>query len=174
MSRCIARITIADRDATENAIVLEDNRALNETVLTYRSPIISYSTVMSDGVELNAVELLPPNFDASGRKKYPVLFRVYGGPGSQMVSQRFERDWHHYLAAEKKVIVVTVDGRGTGYKGRAFRDPITDNLGYYEVIDQVNAAKEWGRRRYVDNKRIGIWGWVGYGGDSLARCGPSY
>lgn len=132
--------------------------------------------------ELNAVELLPPNFDASGRKKYPVLFRVYvraslstslppqlndlfpphryGGPGSQTVNQKFERDWHHYLACEKKTIVVTVDGRGTGFKGRTFRNPVRDDLGRIEVIDQIAAAKEWAKRRYVDSKRIGIWGWV--------------
>jgi dipeptidyl aminopeptidase len=77
-----------------------------------------------------------------------------------MVNQKFDRDWHHYLACEKKTIVVTVDGRGTGYKGRNFRNPVRDDLGRYEVIDQVAAAKEWAKRRYVDNKKIGIWGWV--------------
>ena len=28
------------------------------------------------------------------------------------------------------------------------------------MIDQVNAAREWAKKRYVDIKRIGIWGWV--------------
>jgi dipeptidyl aminopeptidase len=56
---------------------------------------------------------------------------------------------------------LTVDGRGTGLKGRKFRNVIRDDLGRYEVIDQVNAAREWAKKRYVDIKRIGIWGWVG-------------
>jgi dipeptidyl aminopeptidase len=84
----------------------------------------------------------------------------YGGPNSQSADVRFRRDWHHYLACEKKIIVLTVDNRGTGLKGRKFRNVIRDDLGRYEVIDQVNAAREWAKKRYVDIKRIGIWGWV--------------
>lgn len=90
------------------------------------------------------------------------LFR-YGGPNSQSADVRFRRDWHHYLACEKKIIVLTVDGRGTGLQGRPFRNVIRDDLGRYEVIDQVNAAREWAKKRYVDIKRIGIWGWVSRG-----------
>jgi dipeptidyl aminopeptidase len=63
--------------------------------------------------------------DTSGNTKYPVLFRVYGGPGSQLVDVKFVRDWHDYLACSLKYIVVVVDGRGTGYKGRKLRNPVT-------------------------------------------------
>jgi dipeptidyl aminopeptidase len=35
-----------------------------------------------------------------------------------------------------------------------------DRLGYTEVLDQVAAAREVAKRRYVDRARIGIWGWV--------------
>ena len=111
-------------------------------------------------VELNVVEIIPPGIDTSGRKQYPVLVSVYGGPGSQMVSNKFERDWHDYLACEKKYIVIMVDGRGTGYKGRQLRNPVMDNLGRYEVMDQIAAAREMIKRPYVDRQRVGIWGWV--------------
>jgi len=80
-----------------------------------------------------------------------------------MVSARWERDWHHYLACSLKYIVVVVDGRGTGYKGRKLRNPVRKNLGEYEVRDQLNAARLWASKRYVDARRIGIWGWS-YGG----------
>lgn len=50
-------------------------------------------------------------------------------------------DWHHYLAASLKYVVVVVDGRGTGFKGRKLRNPVKDNLGHWETIDQINAAK---------------------------------
>lgn len=53
-----------------------------------------------------------------------------------------------------------MDGRGTGFKGRKLRNPVMDNLGHYEVLDQVAVAREWAKRRYVDKKRMGIWGWV--------------
>lgn len=84
----------------------------------------------------------------------------YGGPGSQMVSNRFDRDWHSYLACERKYIIVMLDGRGTGYKGRRLRNPIRDGLGRWEAVDQVAAAKEMVKRKYVDRSRVGIWGWV--------------
>ncbi len=53
-----------------------------------------------------------------------------------------------------------LDGRGTGFKGRSLRNPVIDNLGTWEVADQIVAAREMVKREYVDRKRIGIWGWV--------------
>ncbi|WVQ85041.1 hypothetical protein IAT38_007205 [Cryptococcus sp. DSM 104549] len=144
-------------------VLLEGNAELNKTLTEFIKPLVSRSTIVSDGYELNMLEIVPPNLDTSGRKKYPVLVRVYGGPGSQMVSNRFEHDWHTYLAASQRYIVVVVDGRGTGLKGRALRNPVRDNLGTYEVTDQIAVAREMAKRRYVDRSRIGIWGWS-YGG----------
>ncbi|WWD06758.1 hypothetical protein V865_004853 [Kwoniella europaea PYCC6329] len=144
-------------------VLLEGNPQLNQTLSEFVRPIITRQTIESDGYEINVLEMLPPNIDTSGRKKYPVLMRVYGGPGSQMVHNRFERDWHSYLVTTLKYIVVVVDGRGTGFKGRRLRNPVIDDLGHWEVVDQINAAKEMAKRSYVDRNRIGIWGWS-YGG----------
>lgn len=113
--------------------------------------------------DLNMQILYPPNMDTSGRKKYPVLFQVYGGPFSQMVANKWQIDWHNWLATEKKYIICRLDGRGTGFKGRAFRSAVVDNLGHYEVLDQIAGAREMAKRVYVDPSRIGIWGWS-YGG----------
>lgn len=52
------------------------------------------------------MEMVPHDFDAT--KKYPVLFHVYGGPGSQLVSQRFELDWQTFVASQLGFVVVTV------------------------------------------------------------------
>ena len=65
----------------------------------------------------------------------------YGGPGSQTVSASFNVDWHAYLACSLQYVIVIVDGRGTGYKGRALRNPVKGNLGFWEVRDQINAAR---------------------------------
>ena len=43
-----------------------------------------------------------------------------------------------------------VDGRGTGYKGRKLRNPVRGNLGFYETLDQVNAA-----RRVLGSRPVG-------------------
>src|SRR5690606_9315416 len=52
---------------------------------------------------------------------------------------------------------------GTGLKGRDFKKLTQKELGKYETIDQVDAAKELGKLSYIDESRIGIWGWS-YGG----------
>ncbi|GJE93852.1 dipeptidyl aminopeptidase [Phanerochaete sordida] len=140
-----------------------DNSALNATLAQYELPVVTHTTIESDGFELNVREIRPPRMDDSGKTKYPVLFHVYGGPGSQQVSLRYGMDWHYFLAAYHKYIVVIVDGRGTGFKGRHLRNPVKDNLGHWETIDQIYAAKLWAAKEYVDPKRIGIWGWS-YGG----------
>lgn len=109
-------------------------------------------------IDMNAVELLPPNFDA--KEKYPVLFQIYGGPGSQMVTYEFQLDWHTFLASKLQYIVVTVDGRGTGFRGRNYRVGVRGRLGELETIDYTNAARHWAGLDYVDQARISIWGWV--------------
>lgn len=141
-------------------VLLEGNAELNKTISEFLKPLVTRTTIENDGYQLNMLEILPPNIDITGRKKYPVLIRVYGGPGSQMVSNRFERDWHSYLAASQRYIVVMLDGRGTGFKGRNLRNPVRDDLGRWEVQDQIAAAREMAKRAYVDRSRIGIWGWV--------------
>ncbi|KAF8310067.1 dipeptidyl aminopeptidase [Clavulina sp. PMI_390] len=147
---------------------LTNNQKLNDTNAMFQAPITSYTTIDSDGYELNVKEMRPPGFDESGRVRYPVLFKVYGGPFSQQVTSQYGRDWHDYLVCTLKYIVVIVDGRGTGFKGRKLRNPVRGTLGTYETIDQINAARIWAKRRYVDPKRIGIWGWS-YGGFMSAK-----
>lgn len=112
---------------------------------------------------INVAATLPPSYDATGRHKYPVLLRPYGGPNSQMVQNKYKIDWTHYLASEG-YIVLEIDGRGTGFRGRKFRSCIQGNLGELEAKDQI-AVAEWYRdsNPFVDSERIGIQGWS-YGG----------
>ena len=148
--------------------VLSSNDALNNATVAYESPTLVHSTFTNDGFELNVLERRPPRMDDTGRTKYPVLFKVYGGPNSQTVNVKFAREWEDYLVCSLGYVVVTVDGRGTGAKGRALRSVVKGNLGWYEVLDQVAAAKEWVTRDYVDSHRIGVWGWS-YGGYMAAK-----
>ena len=137
--------------------VVEKNDGLAENARKYELPIKIYGTINVDGVELNYVERRPPHFD--GKKKYPVLFQQYSGPGSQSVDKKFGVDFQSYIAAGLGYVCVTVDGRGTGFIGRKNRVLTRGKLGVVEAHDQIAAAKIWAAKEYVDASKIAIWGW---------------
>lgn len=141
--------------------VVEENKDLAEKAKQHELPLLEYGTIVVDDVELNYVERRPPHFDPS--KKYPVLFQQYSGPGSQSVHKKFAVDFQSYVAATLGYVVVTVDGRGTGFIGRKARVIVRKNLGKWEAHDQIAAAKIWAAKPYTDETRIAIWGWS-YGG----------
>lgn len=140
---------------------IEDNQALAKFASQHELPIEIYQTVTIDGFDLQLVERRPPHFDES--KEYPVLFFLYGGPGSQLVDKKFNVDFQAYVASNLGYVVVTVDGRGTGFIGREARCIVRGHIGYYEALDQISTAKIWAQKKYVDADRMAIWGWS-YGG----------
>ncbi|KAL1986702.1 hypothetical protein VTN96DRAFT_5907 [Rasamsonia emersonii] len=141
--------------------VIEENKELAKMVEEFALPAEIYQNITIDGYTLQVVERRPPHF--SPVKKYPVLFHLYGGPGSQTVNRKFTVDFQSYVASNLGYIVVTVDGRGTGYIGRKARCVVRGNLGYWEAHDQIETAKIWAKKPYVDESRMAIWGWS-YGG----------
>ncbi|QDS68144.1 hypothetical protein FKW77_010311 [Venturia effusa] len=140
---------------------IEENTSLKRFASEHELPILIYSTINIDGFELNVVERRPPHFNP--KRKYPVLFWMYQGPGSQSVDKKFTVDFQAYVAAGLGYIVVTVDGRGTGFRGRKTRCVIRGEMGKWESHDQIEAAKLWAKKEYVDENRLAIWGWS-YGG----------
>jgi dipeptidyl-peptidase-4 len=143
---------------------IADNADLAEKVtsLMLRKP--EFMTVQgADGSALNAWIVKPRDFDQS--RRYPVLMYVYGGPGSQTVTDAWGGArylWHQYMAQEG-YLVVSVDNRGTGARGRDFKKQTYLHLGRLESDDQIAAARYLATIPYVDGDRIGIWGWS-YGG----------
>lgn len=119
---------------------------------------------------MNVLEYKPAGFNA--RKKYPILLAPYGGPGAQETTKTFRNtvDFRNFLASDKDLeyIILIVDNRGTGYKGRKFKSTVTRQLGKLEAEDQLFAAKEWIKKSYVDSNKVGIWGWS-YGGYLSAK-----
>jgi dipeptidyl-peptidase-4 len=127
------------------------------------SPQTFFTFTTTDGVELNGWMIKPPGFSPS--TKYPVLMYVYGGPGSQTVRNSWGGQnfvWYQLLA-QKGYIIVSVDNRGTGARGKEFKSVTYKNLGHWEAKDQAEAARYLASLPYVDGSRIGIWGWS-YGG----------
>lgn len=146
------------------------NEALEQKIQEYAlSPKEFFVLKTSNGNELNAWMIKPSSFDES--KKYPVFMTQYSGPGSQSVENSWSsrNDYWYYMLAQKGYIVVCVDGRGTGFKGAEFKKCTYKELGKFEVQDQIEAAKIIGKYSYVDNTRIGIFGWS-YGGFMSSNC----
>lgn len=136
---------------------IEENTELETRVRSHALPTVEYGQIEVDGFKLNYMERRPPHFDPT--KKYPVLFYQYSGPGSQQVNKRFRVDFQSYVASSLGYLVVTVDGRGTGFMGRDHRVVVRKELGKWEAYDQVAAGKHWAGLDYVDADRLCIWGW---------------
>ncbi len=140
---------------------LMNNKLLQSNVAALSLPQKEFFTFTTErGDKLNGWMLLPQDFDA--KKQYPVLQVQYSGPNSQQVVNRWKIDWEYFLATQG-IIVVCVDGRGTGARGRDFRTSTYMNLGKQEAEDQVSVAKYMQSLPYVKKDKIGIWGWS-YGG----------
>ena len=150
--------------------VIENNAALASKLKGYDLPAKEFFVLKTaKGNELNAWILKPKDFDPN--KKYPVFMYQYSGPGSQQVNNDWNGsdDYWFQMLAQQGYIVACVDGRGTGFKGAAFKKVTQKELGKYEVEDQIDAAKVIGNYPYVDKNRIGIWGWS-YGGFMASNC----
>lgn len=105
----------------------------------------------------------PLDFDPS--KKYPVILYVYGGPHSQMISDRFMGGMSRWdvLMAQKGYVVFTMDNRGTLYHGAEYEKAIHRQCGKAEMEDQMEGMKWLMSHDWVDKDRIGVHGWS-YGG----------
>ncbi|WP_337518349.1 S9 family peptidase [Alistipes ihumii] len=117
-------------------------------------------------MELNGYMVRPNGFDSS--RRYPVLMTQYSGPGSQQAADRWTIGWEDVLV-QQGYIVACVDGRGTGFRGEEFKKCTYGELGKYETVDQIEAARYLASLPYVDPDRIGIYGWS-YGGFMALNC----
>ena len=139
---------------------LVDNAPLKAKIASLKLGSTEFGQVdIGDGIKLNAWFIKPPHFDSTA--KHPVLFFVYGGPGSQTVLDSWGGQnylWYQMLA-QRGYVVASVDNRGTGARGRAWRKIIYKQMGVIETHDQAEAAKAIGRHAWVDSTRMGIWGW---------------
>jgi len=157
---------------TQKLRTLEDNAAVNRWMEThsYSQPEL-FSFTTTDGVKVDGSIVKPNPFDPS--KRYPVIFDIYGGPGSQQVYDQFmSSGWTQWLAQEGYVIV-GLNNRGTNNYGRDFMKVVYKHLGKYEALDFAEAAKYLSKQSYVDPSRIAIMG-TSYGGYSAVYTMEMY
>ena len=150
--------------------VLEDNKKLNKKMDEFDLVEKTFFKIPNqEGLELNSWIMKPKALDTL--KKHPLLMFVYGGPGINTVNNSWSwmnYFWFQYLV-KKGFIVVSVDSRGTGYRGRDFKHSTYLQLGKLEAEDQIHAAKQLGNLNFIDENNIGIFGWS-YGGYMSSLC----
>ena len=115
----------------------------------------------ADGQLLRYRLFKPLHFDAT--RRYPAIVDVYGGPGTQRVTNSWTGGSFTQILTRGGYVVFQLDNRGSAARGTAFQAAIHGALGTVEVADQVQGARWLGAQPFVDASRIGVWGWS-YGG----------
>ena len=158
-------------DAKGNEVrMLKDNSNLKNILSEYalsQKEFFNFKT--TEGIDLNGWMMKPHNFDET--KQYPVFMYLYGGPGSQQVTDSWGGSnflWYQMLT-QQGYIVACVDNRGTGGRGSEFKKCTYQQLGKLETEDQIEANRYLAKLPYVDGSRIGIFGWS-YGGYMSSLC----
>jgi dipeptidyl-peptidase 4 len=112
-----------------------------------------------DGATLYATLLLPEG-DASPAG-VPLIVNPYGGPGPQMVANRWsDALLFDELLAQHGFAVLHADNRGMGMRGRDFAQAAWHNFGPVQLEDQLTVIDAvLAQYPQLDAKRLGWWGW---------------
>jgi len=150
--------------------ILENNNNLNKKMKGFDLVDQTFFTIKNSiGLDLNAWIMKPNKIEKN--KKLPLLMYVYGGPGINTVNDSWSSMnyfWFQYLV-KRGFVIISVDSRGTGYRGKDFKHSTYLQLGKLETEDQIYVAKEIGKYDFIDSERIGIFGWS-YGGYMSSLC----
>jgi dipeptidyl-peptidase-4 len=152
-----ANETVPLRTVTSNARPLEADSKLQPS----KHHLYRNRTSARHRIYFECHDPVPTNFDPT--KNYPVILTPYGGPGAQEVAKTFKApSWIQYISSDPELeyITYTVDNRGTGCKGCAFRASVTEKLGVLEAKNQIWTAIDLiSRYEFVDADHIALWGW---------------
>ena len=112
-----------------------------------------------DGSKLYATLLLPEG--AANPASVPLIVNPYGGPGSQIVGNKWSESlFFDELLAQHGFAVLHADNRGSPNRGRAFAQAAWHNFGPVQLEDQLTVV-DAALTKYpqLDGKRLGWWGW---------------
>jgi dipeptidyl aminopeptidase/acylaminoacyl peptidase len=115
----------------------------------------------TDGTEIEGVLVKPRDFDPS--RKYPLLFKIHGGPTGVDTQQKLPGSDRRYYPIERFVsrgaLVLMVNYRGSAGYGEAFRSLNVRNLGVGDAWDVESGLDHFVRLGIVDANRVGTMGW---------------
>ena len=127
---------------------------------------VSFKGALGEAVQMWLV--YPPGVDPKkpGKKKFPVLHSIHGGPHAAS-GDTFHYRWNNQLFAAQGYVVACVNYHGSSGFGHAFLDSITHRWGELELQD-VEAGTDWLLRQpWADKKRVFASG-GSYGGYMVA------
>lgn len=168
--------TITTLNSADGSLIMELKKPQIDVVEKYDLTKIEFSSfVTTDGETINYSIMKPKNFDPT--KKYPLLVYNYSGPGSQVVLNSWRGSnyaWYSYLN-NNDIVVAWFDNRGTGGRGKDFKDHVYKRLGDFEINDIAEGVNYLVAEGFIDMEKIAIWGWS-YGGyvSSLALAKVPY
>ncbi len=150
--------------------LLEENRELKKEIDQLQLTNREFIKIDIGDIALDGWMIRPIDFDST--KKYPVIVYIYGEPAGTTVQNNWGGGelWSHYLS-QQGYIVMSIDPRGTKTpRGREWRKSIYGKIGIVAPEDHAKAMmKVIDTYRFIDGKRIGIWGWSG-GGQMTLNC----
>ncbi len=122
-----------------------------------------FFTIETDGQSIDALLLLPKDFDKT--KKWPLMIHIYAGPQAPRVKNRFGGQWGmwHQMLAQQGYPVLIVDNRSASHRSAKGAWPVFRNFASAELADVLHSIEAVKKQGWVDEKRIGLWGWS-YGG----------
>ncbi len=112
-----------------------------------------------DRFDIYGILYKPADFDPENQ--YAVINALYGGPGSNEISARYVSTPRS--ENNRGYLVVKVNNRGTGNRGKAFLGAAYLRLGDIDIQDHADAIRMLRERPYFDGTRVGIVGFS-YGG----------
>lgn len=140
----------------------------NKKVNTH-SNVAFFKVTTADNITLDAWMIKPANFDST--KKYPVVFYVYGEPGSSTVSDSYGSQENFLFNGNMSIegyFQISVDNRGTpSLRGREWRKSLYGKLGQLNIRDLAMAASKILEKPYFDKERVAVWGWSGGGSSTM-------
>ena len=167
------RILLKSKDGAIIRLIRETDRSQYDAYDWSKSIYIKFPT--HDGTTLlDGVIVLPVGYVKG--KKYPMIVYNYGMPGSQIVKNQWGGILNQFLAQEG-FIILSLDSRGMGGRGEAFKNLSYGDISRYLSRDHIAGLdymiSEWG----VDKERVGAWGWSGGGYFTclmLTKNGPHF
>src|SRR5690606_22405990 len=130
--------------------VQEDNQKLKNTLESYQLRPNTFTKIKGATNSLYASLIYSMNFDPNN--KCPVYLHVYGGPGANTVNNRYggPEFMYHELLAQRGYFVISVDPRGTLYRGADFKKQTYGKLGELELEDLIAVSKEISKWNFID------------------------